>query len=104
MLNTRKFPLEVFSDHSDINIVVSVADVRERVAKVDICEEVKVLVKLMVVVELGIDSALGHHHTQKDASVFMKQVSLGDVLKREVGDDIELDWNIGCFEDFDNAI
>lgn len=104
MLNSWKFTLNVLPDDRDVNIVVTIIDGREGVAKVDIGIEIQMLVELVIVVVLGIYSFFRDHHTKKDALVLLQQFSLLAILKGEVLDNVEFHGNVGCLEDIQNTL
>lgn len=61
------------------------------------------LIKLVVIVIFGVDTFFWHHDTQKDAFVLLQEFSLCAVLEGEIFYDVELDWDIRCFEDIQYA-
>lgn len=98
MLNARELPLNILPNDCDINIVVSVVDRREWVAKVDIWEQIQVLIEFMIVVVLGVNSFLRNHYSQKDAFVLLQELSFLHVFEGEVFDYVEMDGDVSCFE------
>lgn len=104
MFYSWKFTFDVLPDDSDVNIVVTIINRRERVAKVDICIEIQMFVELVVVVVFGIDSFFGDHHTKKDALVLLQQFSLLAILKGEILDNVEFHGSIGSLEDIQNTL
>lgn len=98
MFNTWKLSLNVLSNDSDINIIMTIVDRREGVAEIYIGKEIQMFVELVIIVILGVDTFFWHHHAQEDAFVLLQQFSLLAVLEGEVFDHVELDRYVGCFE------
>lgn len=61
-------------------------------------------VKFVIIVVFGLDSFFWHHDSQKNAFIFVKGISLLKILKCEISDDIEIDWDIGSPENLCDAV
>lgn len=56
------------------------------------------LVEFVIIVVLGLDSLLGHHHTQQYTLILLQGFPLLQVLVGEIPNDLKIDWHIGSLE------
>ena len=99
VLDPREFSLNILSNDCDVHVVVPVGYRRERIAQIDVSEEIEVLIELMVIVILGQYTFFGYHDSKKDAFVTAEEIPLGNILKGEVLDDFKLHGHVGSLED-----
>lgn len=103
MFDTRELSLKIFTNDYDIDVIVAVDGNWERVAEVDVGEELQMLVELMVVVVFRVDAFLGNHDAQQNTLVLVENPPIGDVLESVVIDDIELNRDVCGFKHFHHA-
>ena len=104
VFDSGEFSFSVFSDDGNVDVVMLVGDGWERVAKVDIGVKIEMFVEFVVVVVLGDDTFFGDHDTHEDAFIFLEEGSVGGILKGEILEDVELNRNVGGFEDIKDRV
>lgn len=104
MFYSWKFTLCIFSDDSNIDSLVSIFYGRKWIAQVNVGKKVKILIELMIVVIFSFDSSLRDHNTQQNTFIFLKGISLLDVFKSEIFNDIEFNRDVGCFKDINDTV
>jgi len=102
MFNSRKLSFSIFSDDSDVYIVVSVGNWGERVAKINIGIQIQVFIEFVVVVVLGEYTFFRDHDSQQYTFVTFEQISLLNVLKSKIIDYIEAYGDISSFKNINN--
>lgn len=63
MFDSAELSFDIFSNHSNINIIMPIVNRRERVAQIDIGKEIQVFVKFMIIIVFWIDSFFRNHDT-----------------------------------------
>jgi hypothetical protein len=104
VFDSGEFTFSVFPDDSNVNVVMFVGDGWERVAKVNIGVKIEMFVEFVVVIVLGNDAFFWDHDTHQDAFIFLEKGSVGGILKGEILEGVELNRNVGCFEDIKDRV
>ena len=104
VLDAGELTFSVFSDDCNVHIGVSGFYLWMRETKVYIGKKIQMLIKFVIIVVFSLDPFFWDHHTKKDALVLVQGVSLFQVFKSEVSDDIELDWNVCGSEHFNHTV
>lgn len=60
-------------------------------------------IELMIIIILSFDSLLRHHDAQQYTPILLQSISLLQILKCKITDELKFDGDVGCVEDLHDA-